>query len=58
MLGARSKMRVKICNYMIVAVLIGCIIMVILGKRQAEEGDNLIKRRKDWYKEIVAEKNK
>ncbi|KAH0944451.1 hypothetical protein HN011_007620 [Eciton burchellii] len=57
MLSARGKMRVKICNYMIVAIVIACVVNTVLGKQQAEKGDNLIKQRKDWYKEI-AEKNK
>jgi len=57
MLSARGKMRVKICNYMIIAIVIACVVNIVLGKQQAEKGDNLIKQRKDWYKEI-AEKNK
>jgi hypothetical protein len=42
---------------MIIAIVIACVVNIVLGKQQAEKGDNLIKQRKDWYKEI-AEKNK
>lgn len=59
LLTARSKARIKTCNYMIVATLIGCICAVILGKKQAAKGETLGKQREDWLKEIVAqEKNK
>lgn len=59
LLTARSKARIKTCNYMIVATLIGCICTVILGKKQAAKGETLDKQREDWLKEILAqEKNK
>lgn len=52
LLAARSKARIKACNYMIIATLIGCIGSVILGKRQAARGESLVKQREDWFKEI------
>lgn len=42
---------------MIVAVLIGCIGAVFLGKREAGRGENLLKQRDEWLKEQL-EKNK
>ncbi|XP_070157418.1 UPF0389 protein CG9231 isoform X2 [Polyergus mexicanus] len=58
LLAARSKARIKACNYMIIGTLIGCIGSVILGKRQAAKGETLAKQREDWLKEILAqEKN-
>ncbi|KAM0728871.1 UPF0389 protein [Formica fusca] len=58
LLAARSKARIKACNYMIVGTLIGCIGSVILGKRQAAKGETLTKQREDWLKETLArEKN-
>lgn len=35
---AQSKARIKVCNYMVVATIIGCFTAVMLGKRQREEG--------------------
>ncbi|XP_029171727.1 UPF0389 protein GA21628-like [Nylanderia fulva] len=58
LLAARSKARIKACNYMIVATLIGCIGAVILGKRQAARGETLTKQREDWFKEMLAEEKK
>ncbi|XP_018340671.1 PREDICTED: UPF0389 protein CG9231 isoform X2 [Trachymyrmex septentrionalis] len=57
-LGARSKARIKTCNYMIVFTIIGCIGAVILGKRQAKRGETLFKQREDWLKEVMAEDKK
>lgn len=53
-LSARSKARIKICNYMIVVTIIGCVISVILGKRQAERGDTLKKQREEWFENVMA----
>ncbi|XP_032681532.1 UPF0389 protein GA21628-like isoform X2 [Odontomachus brunneus] len=59
LLTARSKARIKTINYMIVMSIIGCIIAAILGKRQAEKGENLSKMRDDWYQEMLdKDKNK
>ncbi|EFN85457.1 UPF0389 protein GA21628 [Harpegnathos saltator] len=59
LLTARSKARIKTCNYMIVVTIIGCIIAAFLGKRQAERGENLFKMRQDWYEEMLEkDKNK
>jgi len=43
---------------MIVLTIIGCIVSGFLGKKQAAEGNNIIQQRKNWYNEIIAEKNK
>ncbi|XP_077267234.1 UPF0389 protein CG9231 isoform X1 [Temnothorax americanus] len=58
-LTARNKARIKTCNYMIAFTLIGCLISVILGKRDAAKGENLLKQREDWLRDRLAEdKNK
>ncbi|XP_011629602.1 UPF0389 protein CG9231 [Pogonomyrmex barbatus] len=58
-LTARNKARIKVCNYMIIATLIGCIGAVILGKRDASEGRNLVKQREEWLQtQIEKDKNK
>lgn len=44
---------------MIIFTIIGCILSVILGKRQAEKGDTLKKQRDEWFENVIArEKNK
>lgn len=59
LLTARSKARIKACNYMIIATLIGCVIAVILGKREAARGETLSKQREEWFNEMMAkDKNK
>lgn len=50
-LTARNKARIKACNYMIAIILVGCLGAVILGKRQAARGENILKQREEWLKE-------
>lgn len=57
-LTARSKARIKACNYMIIGAIVGCIGAVILGKKQAARGETLMKQRDDWYKEALAKEQK
>jgi len=40
---------------MIVASIIGCIMSVILGKKQAAKGETLLKQREDWFNKIKDE---
>ncbi|RXG71497.1 hypothetical protein Avbf_02114 [Armadillidium vulgare] len=55
---ARNKARVKISIGMIVATLIGCIIMVISGKRAAERGETISKINADFRRELAEKANK
>ncbi|KAG5310881.1 F162A protein, partial [Acromyrmex insinuator] len=57
-LSARSKARIKTCNYMIVFTIIGCIGAVLLGKRDAKRGESLFKQREKWLEEIITENKK
>ncbi|KYQ46428.1 hypothetical protein ALC60_14524 [Trachymyrmex zeteki] len=57
-LSARSKARIKTCNYMIVFTIIGCIGAVLLGKRDAKRGVSLIKQREEWLKQVNEEDKK
>lgn len=50
-LTARNKARIKACNYMIAFTLVGCLGAVLLGKKQAARGENLLKQREEWLKE-------
>lgn len=47
----RSWMRVRISNYSIALTLVGCFIMVYMGKKKRDSGDSLHKRNLDWHQE-------
>lgn len=58
-LTARNKARIKLCNYMIVITLLGCLSAIIIGKKAAERGENLHQQREEWLqKQIAQDKNK
>lgn len=56
MQAARSKARIKSCNYMIIVATIGCICAALTGKRQAAQGESIFKQREEWYQEAIKEK--
>ncbi|XP_025987064.1 UPF0389 protein CG9231 [Solenopsis invicta] len=59
MLTARSKARIKACQYMIGFTLIGCLTAAIIGRKAAARGENLLTQRQEWYqKNVVEDKNK
>ncbi|XP_052893918.1 UPF0389 protein CG9231 [Anopheles moucheti] len=47
----RNQVRIKIANYMMIATAIGCIVMVISGKKAQERGESVAKMNLDWHKE-------
>lgn len=47
----RNQVRIKIANYMMLATAIGCIIMIMSGKRAQERGETVQKMNLDWHKE-------
>ncbi|XP_055609394.1 UPF0389 protein CG9231 [Uranotaenia lowii] len=47
----RNQVRIKIANYMMVATALGCILMIISGKRALERGESVQKMNLDWHKE-------
>lgn len=47
----RNQVRIKIANYMMLATAIGCIIMIVSGKRAQERGETVQKMNLDWHKE-------
>ncbi|XP_055700640.1 UPF0389 protein CG9231 isoform X2 [Phlebotomus papatasi] len=55
---SRSKMRIRISNYMIIATLVGCIIMVYSGKQAAERGDTVAKMNMDWHADLKDQKKR
>lgn len=38
------------CNYMIVATILGCIAMIYSGKQAAERGESVAQMNLDWHK--------
>lgn len=46
----RSIVRIKVANYTMLLVLIGCAIMVITGKRARDRGESITQRNLDWHK--------
>lgn len=47
----RNQVRIKVANYMMLATAIGCIIMIVSGKRAQERGETVQKMNLDWHKE-------
>ncbi|XP_012276805.1 UPF0389 protein CG9231 [Orussus abietinus] len=52
---ARSKFRIRLCNYMIVASVIGCIAAIYTGKFKGARGENLTQYNLDWHEKINRE---
>ncbi|KAL1381576.1 hypothetical protein pipiens_013362 [Culex pipiens pipiens] len=47
----RNQVRIKIANYMMLATAIGCVIMIMSGKRAQKRGETVQKMNLDWHKE-------
>lgn len=43
------------CNYMIVATILGCIAMVVSGKQAAKRGESVSQMNLDWHKKYNEE---
>lgn len=55
---ARNVARIKMANYTIVIVILGCIFSVFYGKQQAKLGNTLQKRSIDWHDQLKKEHEK
>ncbi|KAJ8979553.1 hypothetical protein NQ317_017702 [Molorchus minor] len=55
---ARSRIRIRIANFMMLATIIGCIAMVYSGKQAHKKGDSVQKQNLEWHKELKQETNK
>uniref|UniRef100_A0A8D8RB21 UPF0389 protein CG9231 n=1 Tax=Cacopsylla melanoneura TaxID=428564 RepID=A0A8D8RB21_9HEMI len=55
---ARNVVRIKLANYTIVLVLLGCVYQVYTGKQEAKKGNTLLKRSLDWHEELKKEHEK
>ncbi|XP_046392904.1 UPF0389 protein GA21628 [Ischnura elegans] len=47
---ARNWARIKISTYLMIGTVIGCIIMIISGKRAAARGESVAKANLEWHK--------
>ncbi|XP_014244411.1 UPF0389 protein CG9231 [Cimex lectularius] len=54
---AKSKARIKVANYMMLATVIACFYQIWSGKRALERGETVAKMNLDWHKKINAEKD-
>lgn len=46
----RNKMRIRVANYMAIATIIGCIVMIYSGKKAAKSGgEGVAQRNLDWH---------
>jgi len=45
----RSIVRIKVANYTMALILVGCGIMIITGKRAHDRGESLMQRNLDWH---------
>lgn len=51
MTRARDKFRVKVCNYMVVATVISCFVMIYSGKRAAKRGESVVKMNEEFHRQ-------
>lgn len=47
---ARNRVRIRIANIMMVLTFLGCVAMIISGKKAAERGESIHKQNLDWHK--------
>ncbi|CAH1176040.1 unnamed protein product [Phaedon cochleariae] len=52
---SRNRMRIKVANYMILATIAGCVVMVYKGKQDAKRGESVAKQNKEWHAQIKAD---
>lgn len=48
---ARNRTRIRVSNIMMVLTALGCIIMVMSGKKAHESGESVQKSNIDWHRE-------
>lgn len=46
----RSVVRIKVANYTMIMILLGCVAMIVSGKRARDRGESLVQRNLDWHK--------
>lgn len=45
----RSVVRIKVANYTMFVIILGCIAMVITGRRARDRGETIMQRNLDWH---------
>lgn len=45
----RSIVRIKVANYTMLLIIVGCVAMVISGKRARDRGETIMQRNLDWH---------
>lgn len=51
----RNKMRIRVANYMALATILGCFIMIYSGKKAASRGEFVAKQNLDWHNQYNTE---
>jgi len=46
----RSVVRIKLANYTMVVIILGCVMMIVTGKRARDRGETIMQRNLDWHK--------
>lgn len=49
----RSVVRIKVANYTMLLIVLGCIAMIITGKRARDRGESIEQRNLDWHKKYA-----
>ncbi|VVC29579.1 Protein of unknown function DUF1075 [Cinara cedri] len=45
----RSIIRIKVANYTMLMIIVGCVVMVVTGKRARDRGETIMQRNLDWH---------
>lgn len=48
----RSVIRIKIANLTMLLVIVGCVAMVVTGKRARDRGETIMQRNLDWHQQF------
>lgn len=48
---ANNRVRIRGANIMMLLTAIGCVVMIVSGKKAAESGDSVQKQNLDWHKQ-------
>lgn len=55
---ARNRIRIRLANIFMALTALGCVIMVLSGKKAAERGETVRQMNMDWHKSFSADKSK
>lgn len=49
---AKNRLRIRVANIMMALTALGCVVMIISGKRAHERGESVEKMGRDWHESI------